>query len=143
MALSSDARLGLAMRFKVVVDGVDLGGWESCHGLAVDFHPKAIKEGGENGYVHWLPDRADYQPIKLTRAMTSSDAGHVQSWLSSKVGNYTGGTAQITLFDAWGGPVHTWSLRNVFPKSWLGPDMKASVKDIAIETLELVHEGFL
>jgi phage tail-like protein len=54
-----------------------------------------------------------------------------------------GGTAQITLYDSHGQPVSTWSLRNVYPAGWEGPDLSASTFGIAIEKLKLVHEGFL
>ena len=48
------------------------------------------------------------------------------------------------LFDATGkGVVGTWTLRNVYPARWAGPDLDASGTGIAIEQLQLVHEGFL
>ena len=37
----------------------------------------------------------------------------------------------------------TWSLRNVYPSKWTGPDLDAMTAGIAMEKLELVHEGFL
>jgi len=32
MAITVDTMLGLTTRFRVVVDGVDLGGWARCKG---------------------------------------------------------------------------------------------------------------
>ena len=143
MTLANNASLGLETRFKVVVDGIDLGGWHSCKGLAVNFHLEPIEEGGEYGFKHWLPGCLDYPTIKLERAMTASDAPRVQQWLASKIDNFDGGTAQITLLDSRGASVHTWSLRNVHPMSWTGPNLEASSARVATETLELAHEGFL
>ena len=37
MAISVSSMLGLQTRFKVTVDGVDLGGWSKCTGLTVEF----------------------------------------------------------------------------------------------------------
>ena len=34
-----------------------------------------------------------------------------------------------------------WNLRNAWPAKWTGPDLKANANEIAIETLELAHEG--
>jgi phage tail-like protein len=143
VTLADDAYLGLETRFKVVVDGVDLGGWHSCTGLSVNFNLEAIPEGGENGYKHWLPGHVDYPKITLKRAMSADDAPKVQQWLSSKVDTFDGGTAQITLLDSRGTPVFEWSLRNVHPSQWKGPDLNAGSLNVALETLELAHEGFL
>ncbi|MFC7616677.1 hypothetical protein ACFQV2_27685 [Actinokineospora soli] len=39
MAYSVNTMLALTLRFHVSVDGVDLGGWARCKGLAVKFNP--------------------------------------------------------------------------------------------------------
>jgi phage tail-like protein len=141
--LQNDARLGLAFRFDVDVDGIDLGGWESCRGLRVDFGLKRIREGGTNDHSYWLPDQIEYDKISLTRAMTKLDSARVTHWLSSCIDKKDGGTARITLKDAHNEEVASWSLRNVLPYSWEGPALAAKDSQVAIETLVLVHEGFL
>jgi phage tail-like protein len=141
--LSETAMLGLNMRFAVVVDGVDLGGWASCQGLSVNFGLVERKEGGVNDRTVWLPGRITYPKITLTRAMTSSGSAQVMKWLAGMVDKATGGTAKITLFDAHKEEVASWSLQNVLPYLWKGPALSATSHDVAVETLELVHEGFL
>ena len=143
MTFAQDTQLGLQNRFKVVVDGIDLGGWTQCKGLKVSFNLEKIKSGGEHDHMYYLPGHVEYSTITLVRAMNSIDAPKVMQWLSSRLGSFTGGTAQVTLLDAMVKPVHTWSLRNVFPMSWTGPEMNAKTSDIATEVLELAHEGFL
>ena len=141
--LSDTAMLGLSMRFAVVVDGVDLGGWAKCEGLAVTFGLEERVEGGVNDRTVWLPGRIQYPTVSLTRAMTAPDSAKVMKWLSSMVDKQQGGTAKITLFDAHNKEVSSWSLQNVLPSSWTGPTLNATSKEIAVEKLELVHEGFL
>ena len=34
-----------------------------------------------------------------------------------------------------------WSLAGCFPVKWQGPDLKTDSNAVAIETLELVHQG--
>jgi phage tail-like protein len=135
-------QLGLTCRFKVDVDHTDLGGWESCKGLQVDFNLTEIREGGTNDHSYWLPNQIKYDKITLTRAMSKSDSGKVQDWLSRNVDKSVGGTATITLLDAQGQKVQTWTLQNVLPLSWQGPSLTAQDSKVAIETLVLVHEGF-
>ena len=47
------------------------------------------------------------------------------------------------LCSAEGKPLISWSLRNVYPFSWSGPDLDALSVGIAREKLVLCHEGFL
>ncbi|WP_158893766.1 phage tail protein [Amycolatopsis anabasis] len=150
MPLSLNALLGLTTRFTVVVDGMDLGGWGHCHGLSVDFKYEAVEDGGNYEHVTILPNRLEYKTITLKRAMNAQDSMKVQNWLRQQVSRWVnartapvGGTAQITLLDSRANPVTSWQLRNVYPARWDGPELDASTAGIAMETLELVHEGFL
>jgi phage tail-like protein len=173
MTLSLAAILGLQARFLVSVDGVNLGGWGKCTGLRVDFKPEVISEGGNYDYQPILPGHLEWSAVTLERAMSAAESRKVQQWLSNRVqtwvhaassghgaleqglnmissaigaGNIVsgaGGTAQITLCDAAGDPVITWQLRNVYPSKWEGPSLDASSGGIAMEKLELMHEGFL
>jgi phage tail-like protein len=152
VALDQQARIGMAMRFRVVVDDIDLGGWTQCLGLQVNFETTSIQEGANYEYQTILPERVTYPAIVLKRAMTQQDSAQVQRWLSQVVStwydatsptDYSARTARITLLDAYGGEVASWSLRSIYPQRWKGPDLNASGSDVAIETLELIHEGFL
>lgn len=153
MTLSPAAQLGMSMRFRVSVDGIDLGSWATCAGLSVDFRHVMVKEGANYEHPVILPDRVEYKAITLKRAMSQPESTQVQQWLTQVVNgwynassprDYGPRTAQIHLFDATGkGVVGTWTLRNVYPARWAGPDLDASGTGIAIEQLQLVHEGFL
>jgi len=144
MAQYTDAtHYGLTMRFDVVVADIDLGAWNSCDGLKVDFGLKEIKVGGNNDYRVYLPDRVNYPRLVLKRAMTAQESGKVMTWLRSMVDATEGQTATITLRDAHNQTVSEWTFVSVRPASWKGPTLSASSKDVATEVLELVHEGFL
>lgn len=150
--LSDTARLGLAMRFRVSVDGINLGSWSTCAGLAVEFKNRRVNEGGNYEYSVILPERVEYRPVTLRRAMSPQESAIVQKWLTGAVSGWYNAasprdfgprTAEIELFDAGGTVVATWTLRNVYPSKWTGPDLDAMGGRVAIESLELVHEGFL
>ena len=148
---SLSGMLGLTTRFLVEVGGISLGGWAKCQGLSVDFEYDSIQEGGNYEYQVILPKTIKYKVITLERAMSKEYSNDVQNWLRSKVSSYMkqdfrgGGasTAQITLCDSHGQKVVSWSLRNVYPAGWDGPELSASTFGIAVEKLKLIHEGFL
>ena len=50
-------------------------------------------------------------------------------------------TVIINLLNDEGNPVFKWTLINAFPVKVTGADLKASGNDIAVESVELVHEG--
>ncbi|HLY84746.1 MAG TPA: phage tail protein [Acidimicrobiales bacterium] len=143
MQTSDDAKHGLALRFEVVVNGHDLGGWSTCSGLAMSFDVEKVKEGGENTFIHQLPGRAQYEHIVLQRAMTAGCWNDTRQWLKQVQQLPKPAPAQITLYDAWKGKVATWDLNNVYPVKWSGPKLDAKGSEVAVETLELAHEGFL
>ncbi len=51
-------------------------------------------------------------------------------------------TAVIELLEESGNPIMTWTLRNARPVKISALDSDSAVKGIAIETIELSHEGF-
>jgi phage tail-like protein len=133
----------LGMRFKVTIDGQhELGNWQKCDGLNVEYDITEYREGGQNGYVHRLPGRAMYDNVKLTRPVDAS-TGAVARWLASVQSNLSRGTAQITVLDPTGEPVTEWVLSGVFPARWTGPTLDVNGNQVAMETLELSHNGFL
>jgi hypothetical protein len=50
-------------------------------------------------------------------------------------------TVTIQLLDEGGKPTMTWTLINAWPTKISSPDMKSDANEVAVETLELAHEG--
>jgi phage tail-like protein len=132
-----------SLRFTVTIDGhSSLGNWTKCEGLIVEYDVHEYNEGGLNGFVHRLPGRAKYQNIKLTRPIDASSAA-VAGWVASvqAMGNRV--TAQIAVVDPEGTPITFWNLMDVFPVRWTGPNLDVDTSQVATESLELAHNGFL
>jgi|SRR5579875_623225 len=144
--------LALAMRFGVVVGGLNLGWWSSCQGLAVTIKPDQATPLGVNGYRQVLMPTIEYPPIVLERAVDSKSTAALQSWLTQEITSwyknnssgqpYAGQTATITLYDSHSTSIMSWTLYGVYPTKWTGPKL-SSKEGVAIESLELTHEGFL
>ncbi|MCY0931976.1 phage tail protein [Streptomyces sp. H27-H1] len=151
---SGDSMLGMAMRFKVTVDDFgDLGYWSSCRGLNVTFDHEEIECGGNYEHTVLLPKRLKYGTVTLQRAVKADDTKALQAWLRRvtkdwygyEIGGteYNGTGAEISLMNAHNELVYSWQLRSVFPKNWKGPDLDADTNKVALESLELAHQGFL
>ncbi|KAA3623779.1 MAG: phage tail protein [Flavobacterium sp.] len=50
-------------------------------------------------------------------------------------------TVVIQLLDEFAKPTMTWTLNNAWPTKITGTDMKSDANEVAVETLELAHEG--
>jgi phage tail-like protein len=136
---------GLGIRFVAEVDlsdGTKLGAWQKVEGLTVEYEIHEYKEGGVNDFIHRLPTRAKYQNVKLTRPITP-DTAKVAAWVSkvSTTGQRT--QARISVKDAAGTEIASWTLEEVFPAKWTGPTLDVGQNQVAVEVLELAHHGFL
>ncbi len=47
----------------------------------------------------------------------------------------------ISLLDQEGAPTMTWTLKNAWPTKITGTDMKSDGNEVAVETIEVAHEG--
>lgn len=133
---------GLNYLFSVKVDGLPLGEWTKCDGLSMEFHVEEYEEGGINTFVHKHPGRAKYGTIKLTRPLGKQSFA-VSTWMSSIMAVVKRQTAEISVMDSSGGTVTQWNLVGVYPVKWSGPSLDADGKQVATETLEIAHNGFL
>lgn len=152
-------KYGMGMRFHVTVDGLgagrtSLGAWSSCKGLQVDIKPIKFREPGHNGNEHLLYADVSYPHIKLERAIDNTSFTALQRWLATQLRAWlepTGSagavvgksSATIQLCDLAMNVVATWRLRGIRPAGWTGPMLSAKDSIVAMETLELAHEGFL
>jgi phage tail-like protein len=150
-ARAVDPAYGLAFRFTVKIDGLDLGSWQSCSGLKVDFKPAEMKTGGAYIGSRYLPGELVFAKLVLRRAALAKHSQVLQDWLQTQASGWVtsdapeehGGTGVITLYDSNDEPTLWWQLEGVRPAAWSGPDLDANTSKVALETLELVHGGFV
>lgn len=134
---------GLSVRFFVSIDGFgSLGTWTKCEGLAVEYEVVEYREGGVNDFVHKLPGGRKYQNVRLTRPLNQG-AETVARWVGALSRKVERQNAEIAVLDGDGEVVCRWNLAGVYPVRWTGPTLDAGGNQVATETLELAHNGFL
>jgi phage tail-like protein len=116
-------------------------GFLECSGLEMTMPAEEFREGGRNGGVLKFPARVAHGNIKLRRGIAFNQ--DLWLWLFGFVegrGKRRDGT--ITLLSDDRKPVRIWRFTRGLPVRWAGPSMNALSGQIAIEELEISHEGF-
>jgi phage tail-like protein len=132
----------VSLRFHVEIDGQDLGYFTSCEGLGAEYDLMTYTEGGENSYEHKLPGRLKYTTIKLSRPIDKM-SGALAAWFASLQAVVRRQSASIKVYDGNSDVVAEWNLQGVWPMRWTGPSLSVDGGQVAKETLELAHNGFL
>lgn len=132
----------VAVCYVVKIDDENLGAFSSCDGLGCEFVIEQREEGGNNGFVWQLPTRIKYSNIKLSRPVTK-ESSKVTAWIAGMAGGIKRKTATIEARTLEGTVIARWSLVDVVPVRWTGPQLSADSPKVATETVELAHHGFL
>lgn len=116
------------------------GRFSECTGLETTMEVHEYKEGGVNDRVHKFPTRAEFSNITLKRGVGLTD--DLWLWHYDYVqGKGKRRDGKITLMSENGEPVKVWYFKRGIPLKWTGPDLNATQNALAIETLEISHEG--
>ena len=130
-----------AFNFELVIDGVPLGAFSECSGLTAEGDAVDYREGTDRqSNVRKLVGLRKYSNISLKRGYTQDTSLWV--WY----GNIRDGVADrrnvtIILLNEQRTPVLRWHAERAWINKIEGPSFKASGNEVAIESVELVHEG--
>jgi phage tail-like protein len=135
-------------KFTFEIDGLTIGAFTEVSGLSVQLDVEELSEGGQNGYTHKLLGRMKWPNLVFKRGLTDTDA--LFEWLMSASGaglthaqnQIKPRNGKISVLDAAGKPMRTWTIIEAKPVKWTGPRLAASSRDLAIEELEVCHSGF-
>jgi phage tail-like protein len=118
-----------------------VAGFSECSGIEASFEVMDLKEGGLNSHVWKLPVRASHANITLKHgAIYAYD--DLWDWHYGWVqGKGTRKDGLIVLKDNSGRPAKIWKFKRGIPMKWSGPALNASQSNVAIEALEIAHEG--
>lgn len=127
-------------RFYVQVDGISQAVFTELSGLQVETVVQEYEEGGNNSFIHRLPGRTKVGNVTLKRGVTKSN--EFFNWYKGLInGKITRKHISVVMYDIAGKELLRWSFDNAYPVKWLGPQFAADGKTIAIETIELAHDG--
>lgn len=126
--------------FLVELDGITRAGFRECSGLDAGQDPIDYREGTDPLTARKLPGLNKYSNISLKWGMT--DDAELWEWRKKAIdGKIERKNGSIVLMDDTSTEVMRWNFREGWPTKWTGPSFNATGNEVAIETLEIVHEG--
>ena len=129
-----------SFNFIVEIDGIETAGFSEVSGLSAETDIIEYRNGNEDITVRKIPGLKKFTNLTLKRGLTQSQ--ELWEWrrlvMDGQIERRDGSI--IVLDDA-----RNRVLRFVFfrgwPSKWEGPTLNAKSGEVAIETLEIAHEG--
>jgi phage tail-like protein len=128
--------------FRVSFDGRDMEAFfKSVSGLKFETESIPVREGGANDTTFMLVGATKWSPLVLKNGFTQGSK--LLEWRDEWMrGNkLTRLTGTITQLDTALKDMAEWTFHRAWPSKWELSELDASKSELAIETLELTHEG--
>lgn len=127
-------------RYKVEIDGLEAGGFSEVTGFDASIDVIEYREGDMVQTPLKIPGLKKYGNITLKQGLTTSTV--LYDWIIAGVnGAVDRKTITITLLDEEETPAASWQVINAWPTKYTAPDFNATSSEVAIDTLEIAHEG--
>jgi phage tail-like protein len=127
-----------AFNFRVEIEGLTAA-FSEVSGLESEVEVVEYREGGEPA-LRKLPGRRRYGNIVLKRGVTQD--AQLWNWHKEVLdGNVQRRNGSVILLDDQGNDRVRWNFHDSWPCKYVGPTLNAHSNEVAIETLELAHEG--
>jgi len=120
---------------------VAAGAFQEVTGLGGQLEVVTYAEGGRNDSVHQLPLRHTWNRITLKVGVVRDRVlwSWYQAGLADSLGARRDGAVIVLGTD--GVPAMAWAFHGGLAAKWSGPDLHGEQNAIAIEALEIAHEG--
>jgi phage tail-like protein len=134
----------VSFQFSVLINGKDIdSSFQSVSGIESTITTEDIVEGGENRFVHRLPNGIKQHNLELKRGISSTQSELVK-WCKAVMEQ---GLSQpiepknliVHLLDEAQNPIRSWSFENAFPVNWKIDSFDATKNEVAIEIISLSY----
>ena len=99
-----------------------------------------MRKEGVNGFVHKFPKHTTYPNLVLSRGLVNIDLFYIWHQATSQ-GLIQQLNGTVIVLNNQRFPVMWWTFKKAYPVKWEGPQLNASSDEIAVEKIELVHQG--
>ena len=120
-----------------------VAGFSECRGIDATTEVMDYKEGGVNHYVRKFATRTSFSNLTLKHGVIFL-YDDLWTWHNDWVqGNGKRKDGLIVLLDESRSPAKVWKFKRGIPSKWVGPSLNAAQSNVAIESLEIAHEGLV
>lgn len=129
-----------AFNFVVEIDSVAAARFSEVTGLESETDVIEYRVGGEASTVRKLPGLTRYANLVLRRGVTQNT--ELSTWRRTiEDGKVDRRDGSIVLLDEDGTEAVRWNFSRGWISKWSGPTLDAAANEVAIETIEIAHEG--
>ena len=129
-----------SFNFLVEIDGVTRAGFSEVTGLNTEVNVVEYREGTDPNTPRKLPGLFKNSNVTLKRGV-SLDTDLFNLYKTAVDGDIRRVNMSIVLRDEKQTEVVRWNLLEAWVSKYVVPDLKANANEMAIETVELAHEG--
>jgi phage tail-like protein len=127
--------------FQVEWGGANIG-FTEVSGLDVQTEPIEYRHGASPEYSKTkMPGLQKFSNITLKRGTMLSDNEFYNWWNTVALNTIERRNVTISLLNEKHEPVVVWKIKNAWPIKVTSTDLKADGNEVAIESVELAHEG--
>ena len=132
-----------SIRFLLEFDDIAKAGFARCRLPTSRTDVIEYREGTDPPTSRQLAGRNHVGPLVLESGVTDESIDLFEWRQRVERGDVDGArqSVAIVLLDEEGNPGPRWEIRRAWPSRYVAPTLAADGEDIAVETLELVHEG--
>ena len=130
-----------SFNFRVEIDGLTVGAFRECSGLTADGNSVEYREGTDVARTpRKLIGLQTYGNITLKRGYTPNR--ELWTWYTNIVnGQPDRRNGTIVLLNEARAEVMRWDIENMWIKKIEAPSFNATANEVAMESIEIVHEG--
>jgi len=116
--------------------------FQEISGLDVEAQPIEYRAGDSPVFsTVKMPGIKKYSNITMKKGVFKSDNKFWDWFNQIKMNTIKRIPITISLLDESGSPTMVWTLTNAFPTKITGTDLKSDGNEVAVETIEIAHEG--
>ncbi len=120
----------------------DVMSFQEVSGLDVEAQPIEYRHGDSPAFsVLKMPGIKKYGNITMKKGVFAKDNKFWDWFNQIKMNTIERIPVTISLLDEEGKPTMVWSLTNAWPTKITGTDLKSDGNEVAVETIEIAHEG--
>jgi phage tail-like protein len=117
-------------------------GFTEVTGLGVETEVIEYRDGANPGYSKQkIPGMQKFGNVTLKRGVFASDNDYFNWWNTVSLNTVERRDVTVSLLNEAHEPVMVWKIKNAWPAKITSTELKSDGNEIAIETLELAHDG--